>query len=408
MKVGKQVLLTLAVLAILFGSSSAMGRELRTDPVTKRVRVLYIGDTYRRTWRDLANDPFLGVSPVPASIGGFQMELIRKSMRLYLPRTYSSYEGGVDLLVLSDCDHYLFTPEQLSMFKDGVIEGGQGIIMAGGFEAFGGLNWGTTWKGSSVEDVLPVESLTHQAWNYVVFLGRPPGPAQNHPFITSLPWDTMPPFLGMNKVVPKPGSVVLFESISLSVTMRDGEPVLVYGEVGRGSGVAHAPDWNPRWGEEVMDNWEYYGDYLVNLAYLAVGLSIPQDLQLSHLVRTELAGYFLQKTVALSLLEFADMFGGNTAPLEEVLGAVEELKSRADEHYLNQEYDSVLDIMGQITDRLTSLADDAIKIKDQALFWVYTIEWIAVSATLMTCGSAIWTLMIRRKAYREVRTTRLH
>ena len=124
-------------------------------------------------------------------------------------------------------------------------------------------------------------------------------------------------------------------------------------------------------------------------------------------MRRELAGYFLQKTVALSLLEFADRFGGNTAPLEEVLGAVEKLKALADEHYLNQEYDSVLDVMGEITDQLTQLADDAIRIKDQALFWVYTIEWIAVSATLMACGSAIWTLMVRRRAYREVRTTRL-
>ena len=156
-----------------------------------------------------------------------------------------------------------------------------------------------------------------------------------------------------------------------------------------------------------MDNWEYYGDYLVNMAYLAVGLSIPQDLQLSHLIRRELAGYFLQKTVAISMLEFADRFGGNTVSLEEALGEIEELKSQADEYYLTQEYESVLEITERINDLLTELADDAIRIKDQALFWVYTIEWIVVSGTFMVCGSTLWMLMIRRKAYQEVKTTRL-
>ena len=148
MKIGKRgLLLALAIMILFTTFNQVMARDPRTDPVTRRVRVLYIGDTYLRTWRDISHDPFLGVSPVPASIGGFQMNFIRRSMRLYLPRTYDSYEGSVDLLVLSDCDHHLFTPDQLSMFKKGVVEGGQGIIMAGGFEAFGGLNWGTTWKG---------------------------------------------------------------------------------------------------------------------------------------------------------------------------------------------------------------------------------------------------------------------
>ena len=63
--------------------------------------------------------------------------------------------------------------------------------------------------------------------------------------------------------------------------------------------------------------------------------------------------------------------------------------------------------IGHCASGLQALIRSFVKIKDQALFWVYTIEWIAVSATLMVCGSALWTLMVRRRAYREVRTTRL-
>jgi len=34
------------------------------------------------------------------------------------------------------------------------------------------------------------------------------------------------------------------------------------------------------------------------------------------------------------------------------------------------------------------------------------IEWLAVTGTSMVCGFLLWLLMIRRRLYREVRTTR--
>jgi len=40
------------------------------------------------------------------------------------------------------------------------------------------------------------------------------------------------------------------------------------------------------------------------------------------------------------------------------------------------------------------------------MFWIYTIEWLAVTATLMLSGIALWELMIRRRIYREVEITR--
>ena len=100
-----------------------LGRDLRIDPSTGRVRVLYVGDTLMRTWRDLAFDPLLAVSPVPASVS-YSMEHIRRMMRLYLPRTYEAQMDRVDLLILSDTDHALFTSDQQFWFRDGVIGGG--------------------------------------------------------------------------------------------------------------------------------------------------------------------------------------------------------------------------------------------------------------------------------------------
>jgi len=347
------------------------------------------------------------VTPVPASVGGFEMNFIKKSMRMYLPRTQKTYEESVDLLVLSDTDHHLFTAKQQFMFSNGVLESGQGLIMAGGFEAFGGAGWGTSWRGSSVEEVLPVECLDFQSWSDSPFFARPTASAEGHPFVTSLPWNSMPTFTSMNTVIPKPGSITLLETYAVGLGAGKREPVLIYAEMGPGASLAHAPDWNPGWGAAVMNEWDYYGDYLVNMAYLAIGMAIPQDLELTHLVRAELLEYQLQKSVTVSLLEFADIFGGNILELEERLTEVDLLKVEADELYLDQDFEALLGIMSEARDQLIAIDEDAVRLKDHALFWVYFIEWLSVTGTMMICSFLLWTLMVRRSAYRAVGTTRL-
>ena len=49
----------------------------------------------------------------------------------------------------------------------------------------------------------------------------------------------------------------------------------------------------------------------------------------------------------------------------------------------------------------------ALHAKDEALVWVYVVEWLTVSGTALVSAGAIWTLMVRRVAYREVVTTKL-
>jgi hypothetical protein len=156
-----------------------------------------------------------------------------------------------------------------------------------------------------------------------------------------------------------------------------------------------------------MNDWEYYGDYLINMAYLVAAVPIPQEIQLSHMVRTQLAGYYLHRTVTISLLEFAEKFGAKVAPLEEDLNRIELLKAEADGHYLDQEYEEVLSVTDRINALFTEINSEAVKLKDQALLWVYVVEWASVTATSLLCGFALWTLMIRRRVYREVETTRL-
>ena len=376
----------LLFLVLLLVWPSVLARQPKMDPATKRVRVLYVGDIGWETWRDIAQDPFLTVQPVAATIGHFPKSMIQRAMRMYIPRTYNSYVEKVDVLILSDTDHTLFTSAQQIMFKKGVINDGQGLIMAGGFEAFGGAGWGTSWEGSAVIDALPVDVLSGQSYSLNPFYARPTAEAKNHPFVTSLPWDTMPPFGGMNVVIPKEWSLVLLEARGTGISLSQHKPVLVYGEVGKGASLAHAPDWNPGWGAAVMNDWEYYPDYLVNMVYLVAGIPIPQDVQLVHLVRQELASYSSQRSVTMSMLEFAEKFGANIAKLEGRLAEINGEKAEADDLYLNQDYEGVLSKMAQIKQELMEINEQAVKLKDQALFWVYVIEWFAVTATMLIAG----------------------
>jgi hypothetical protein len=46
------------------------------------------------------------------------------------------------------------------------------------------------------------------------------------------------------------------------------------------------------------------------------------------------------------------------------------------------------------------------QMKDQAMLWIYLIEWTVVTATFAIGGVVLWSLMVRRRLYREVGETK--
>ncbi len=56
---------------------------------------------------------------------------------------------------------------------------------------------------------------------------------------------------------------------------------------------------------------------------------------------------------------------------------------------------------------MVSIEGDAMGLKGRTLLWVYLIEWLAVTGVGMMCGFVLWSTMVRRRLYREVKTTRL-
>jgi hypothetical protein len=83
------------------------------------------------------------------------------------------------------------------------------------------------------------------------------------------------------------------------------------------------------------------------------------------------------------------------------------MRTKVNGLYLDQEYEGASGLIADIMSLIGDIEVDSIELKDRALLWVYVIEWLAVSGVALLCGSLLYALMVRRRMYREVSTTRL-
>ncbi len=395
------VRMVLLLLVALIAASGTWG-EPALNPETGLVGVLYAGDCYGNTpYLYMIDEPLFEITPLPASFHEtkFTWEEMKRSMRQYMPRTYRDHVINHQVVMMSDTGFDLYTAKQLMWLKRGVIEAGQGIFMVGGYQGFGGKSPAPSWSGSSVADVLPVLCLEGEVWEGGFF--RPMPVDRNHEFYTALKWGGVKPFDGMNIVKTRESA----EEILRPSSTGPESPLLVYWETGEGSGLAHTSDLTPGWGEDFMD-WDWYPDYVNNLIYLVARLDVPQDPNLLHAVRTALYTYRQQRGLAVSLADFVGKFGADFTPIEAGLAELQSMKQEANRLYTRQEYQAVLEKMEEISGKVQELNAKAIELKNRALMWVFLVEWMVVSATIMVCGYAVWTLMVKRRLYREMGATR--
>jgi uncharacterized membrane protein len=139
----------------------------------------------------------------------------------------------------------------LKLIKRFVEEGG-GLAMCGGWYSFSGRFGQGAWYGTPVAEVLPVELERGDDR-----VEAPDGAFvkvadASHPVVRGVPWETCPPFLGYNKLKPKPGAQVL-------ATIGEGDPFIVVWERG-GRVMAFASDPVLHWGINFV-KWEHYGRF---------------------------------------------------------------------------------------------------------------------------------------------------
>ena len=376
----------------------------RADPETGRVRILYIGDGWGPSPVPIITaDPAFTLISVPTStlhgdFGGtsFSPEAMRKLVRLYMPRTYGDMLSKHDLTILSDANPFFMNQNHLDWIRSSTTNEGFGLIMVGGVESFGAPK-GMPW--TPLEDMLPVDISSDLEGGYY-YPSFKVEAARDHPFTRSLPWETIPLFHGMNRLFLKEGAILLLKAEG------HPHPPLSYWDFGEGRCVAHAPDWTPASGQDVM-RWEFYLDYVGNIAYLAAQNTIPEDYLLVHSLRTGFWSTRVRLTSIADTLSFVEKFGANPNPIERKMGEAGDLVRGAENLYVRKELDAAMGKLEEIEEALVRLQEDAMVLKDQALFWVYFIEWLVTVGTVLMSGLLVWTLMVRRRLYHEVGETRL-
>ncbi len=383
-----------------------------------RIGVLYVGCIARSPpfW-EMRSDPLFSISFVQATLrdwgawGPIQQAesepQVHRMVRLYMPRSYRDMTSRFDVIVLANANTEAVGIQNIEMLAKGVREGTMGLLMSGGWETFGGAFGRPPWGDNAVGKLLPTEDMGN------IWVEFPQGALylvidrNDHELISSIPWEReKPPFMTNfqhNLVRVREGGQLLAHVESMG--FKD-HPAMVTWELDNKNRVfaltseIHAMSM-------FGSSWTYYLDYGSNLMIYLNRRPVPQDIDLVHAVRARMYELGIRRSLLVSLLEFCDSFGANTATIIGKIDGVDELASEARPAYLQLRFEETLEAYERALEMLQDIEKDAVELKNRTLLWVYVIEWLSITGTAMICGFALWSLMIRRSLYREVRTTKL-
>jgi uncharacterized membrane protein len=387
-----------------------------------RIGVLYVGCIARsRPFWNMRRDPMFSVNFVQATMRDWgsratgdqaaEGEGVRRLVRLYMPRTYSQLVESFDVIVLSNANRFAVGPENTEILARAVREGGLGLLMSGGWESFGGHN-NPAWGSSSIGELLPtvdVEGIwVDQPRNNLIMVPV----AHDNELMSSLPWEeessSMRDF-HHNLVDMKQGARLLARVRS---TTFDDHPGMVVWELNKVRILALTGEihrfctdgiW---WGYDFGTAWDYGYDFGSNMMIYLDGRPVPQDVQLVHSVRSKMSEVETRRSLLIALLDFCESFGANTQRVVAMFDDMDLAIAEALPEYLDLRFDEVLETYRTVEGMLEEAEAEAVRLKKRTLLWVYVIEWLVVTGTTTLCGFLLWTLMVRRRLYREVVTTR--
>lgn len=387
----------------------------KVDPSTGVIRIVCIGESYYPETRlplILSSDPRIRYQPIPAnwyegtfaSVGSGSRSDVLKFMRQYMPRTYQRLVDTYDEILLSDFEVDVITEEQFVWMERSVREDGMGLgkyemnYDPGHFSTFG------RFVASAIYDALPADleegKLIPKPLDgiYPVDL---PGTGKPHPMF-DLPGMSNYKVLASGDYgyeTPRPGSTVVAKFLPKN------EDAIIVWEYGEGRSLACLPGHDKIDGNS-LTMWPYSVDFWVNQMWYLAGIPIPEEVELVHNLRESSLNYVNERSLSASVIEFVEKFGAPTRKLYQQLADVDDIKRQSDRLYMEERYVESLEKLDEAFASLKQLSDDSVRVKDQALLWIYMIEWFTVTGTLVLTGFILWSLMVRRRLYREVEITR--
>jgi hypothetical protein len=365
----------------------------------------------------LGREPLVDAVIIPTRVTGsasVTSAIIRRYMRLYFPRTYEDLVEKYEFLILRGLDAYYFTTEQSEWMRRAIEEGGLGGLADRSVMSSLG-SYATPYALSPMSEAFPNDADAVVSVDYsrtgvieVALNDDPRIPQVLAPYKDLLDYNVG--LSGNTLMIPMEGSTT-YTWIKSGDYSEFAFPDPGWFPHTLGWQYGEGYTWNLMdyslsgfWGEGMNP---YGPDAYWGMLMYSTGRDLPVDVVMVHSLRVRFHHYAEQKGFIIAMIDFVDRFGANTGPLEVALGEMDGQWRESRELYLGQSYQSAWATIEEVLTEMSLLRGDALKIKDRALLWIYVIEWLTVSGTFLATGFAIWTLMVRRRLYKQVATTRL-
>jgi hypothetical protein len=338
---------------------------------------------------------------------------MKRFIRLYFPRTYESLRE-FDFLLLNSPVLYFFANNHIQWMYDTIREGSGGLNTASVMSGHADIH--THWASSILQEAFPNDAPAvvqkYQGGNsplsfFKIVVNR------------KFPEPVLTPFLQLGVesyqghdsriIIPREGSGTMAWQVGNNPKLSD-VPFLLGWEFGNGRSITTGDAfghtfWSSYRGGMETDNI-YALDMLMNLIFWATDREVQENILLYHSMRTDFLQFRERMGLLGSLTDFVEKFGANSRQIQVMISEMETTVRDARLAYLEQDFEEVEAMMEEAFEGFERAEMRALELKDQALLWVYMIEWFTILGVSIITGIAIHTLMIRRKLYKNVEVTR--
>jgi hypothetical protein len=395
---------------------AACQSEPKVDPDTGRIRLLVIGEVTSGgnvyVMSLIKSDPRISLYATIMSGASAGPDESRRLARIHAPRSKQRFGSSIDVANFLDSAPWAFTNGQQQWIHDAIEQEGLGLLLVQlGYHSchYSPLhcNRPDVWMSSPIYQAFPMDLVLEK-----LIRGSPYMEILERTAVVDLPNMENQPYgppagLAASIEGTNTGLVVARPGSKLHSRWKVGkEDAIVSWEYGRGVALALPMGWD-HLRDEFMREYKYFVDFVLNSIYYAANVPVPDDPELAHSLRAAFTQFGEQRTLMFSLFDFIDKFGANTAPLHGMLDDLEGKSTEASQFYMSGDYQGSWDVIEEALEGLKDVSDESAKLRKRALFWVYVTEWLTVTATSMMCGFILWTVMVKRRYYSEVATTRL-
>jgi uncharacterized membrane protein len=190
----------------------------------------------------------VGVDYIPNHVAAADFPSSLEALRKYEVVILSDIGSNTLLFHPRTLKQSAIMPNRLRLLEE-YVAGGGGFIMCGGWMSYQGIEAKANYKGSPIEELLPIEMLSKDDRVEVPEGFRPKIINSSHPILKGVPAE-WPPFLFYNRFSLKAGAT--------EIARNGADPVIAVHSYRHGRAMAFAMDIAPHGATPEFLEWEYF------------------------------------------------------------------------------------------------------------------------------------------------------